>query len=68
MMPRRDPKGNVYNTIEVPNIDEYMTKIQKHGGTIVVPKMPIPGVGWLAYFNDTEGNIGGVMQSDPNAR
>lgn len=68
MMLRRDPKGNVYNTIEVPDIDEYMAKIQKHGGTIVVPKMPIPGVGWLAYFNDTEGNIGGVMQSDTNAR
>jgi len=68
MMRRRDPQGNVYNTIEVNNIDAYIASIQKHGGTIVVPKMPIPGVGWLAYFKDTEGNIGGVMQADPNAK
>jgi hypothetical protein len=31
-------------------------------------KMPIPGVGWLAYVKDTEGNLFGMMQNDPNAR
>ena len=31
------------------------------------PKMAIPGVGWLAYGKDTEGNIFGVMQTDPAA-
>lgn len=68
MMRRRDPQGNVYNTIAVNNIDASISSIEKHGGTIVVAKMPIPGVGWLAYFKDTEGNIGGVMQADSNAR
>jgi predicted enzyme related to lactoylglutathione lyase len=29
--------------------------------------MAIPGVGWLAYCKDTEGNIFGMMQSDKNA-
>jgi len=33
-----------------------------------VPKMPIPGVGWLAYAKDTEGNIFGIMQPDANAK
>jgi uncharacterized protein len=33
-----------------------------------VPKMPIPGVGWLAYIKDTEGNILGMMQPDPSAK
>ena len=28
---------------------------------------PIPGVGWLAYAKDTEGNIFGMMQNDPSA-
>ncbi|MCC6963436.1 MAG: VOC family protein [candidate division Zixibacteria bacterium] len=68
MMRRRDPQGNVYNTIAVNNIDASIASIEKHGGTIVVPKMPISGVGWLAYFKDTEGNIGGVMQTDHNAK
>ena len=38
------------------------------GGTIALPKMPIPGIGWLAYAKDTEGNLFGLMQADPAAR
>ena len=38
------------------------------GGQIALPKMPIPGMGWLAYCKDTEGNIFGMMQGDPNAQ
>jgi predicted enzyme related to lactoylglutathione lyase len=34
---------------------------------VAVPKMAIPGVGWLAYCTDTEGNVFGLMQNDPNA-
>jgi uncharacterized protein len=55
-------------TVQVPAIDEYIAKIIVAGGPVVVPKMPIPGVGWLAYFKDTEGNIVGVMQPDPTAK
>lgn len=68
MMKRLDPAGAVYNTIEVPAIDEYIERVKVHGGVICVPKMAIPGVGWLAYFKDTEGNVHGIMQSDANAR
>ena len=42
-------------------------KIVANGGTIVVPKMPIPGVAWLVYAKDTEGNIFGVHQEDASA-
>jgi predicted enzyme related to lactoylglutathione lyase len=38
-----------------------------NGGAVAVPKMAIPGVGWLAYCTDPEGNIFGLMQDDPNA-
>lgn len=57
-----------YNTIGVPNLDEAIVKAKKSGGTEAAPKMPIPGVGWLAYFKDTEGNIFGMMQADKNAK
>jgi uncharacterized protein len=49
-------------------VDEYSKKILAEGGTIVLPKMPIPGIGWLAYAKDTEGNIFGFMQTDPQAK
>ena len=55
-------------TIDVPNIDEYMEKIEKAGGKQAVGKMPIPSMGWLAYYKDTEGNIFGIMQEDPQAK
>jgi len=32
-----------------------------------LPKRQSPGVGWLAYGKDTEGNIFGMMQADRNA-
>jgi predicted enzyme related to lactoylglutathione lyase len=54
-------------TVDVPELDTYMQRAREHGGEIVVDKMPIPGVGWLAYAKDTDGNIFGMMQNDPNA-
>lgn len=52
-------------TIDVINLDESLTKVLAAGGTLALPKMPIPGSGWLAYAKDTEGNIFGMMQTDP---
>jgi uncharacterized protein len=54
-------------TIDVVSVDDTIAKITSLGGTIALPKDPVPGVGWLAYAKDTEGNIFGVMQSDHNA-
>jgi predicted enzyme related to lactoylglutathione lyase len=55
-------------TIDVPDLDTYVDKATKSGGTLALPKMAIPTVGWLAYCKDTEGNIFGMMQMDENAK
>jgi len=54
-------------TVDTNSVDQHVAKAQASGGTLVVPKMPIPGIGWLAYCKDTEGNIFGLMQADPKA-
>jgi predicted enzyme related to lactoylglutathione lyase len=54
-------------TVQTASVDEFVKKALAGGGTMAVPKMPIPGVGWLAYCKDTEGNIFGLMQPDPKA-
>jgi predicted enzyme related to lactoylglutathione lyase len=54
-------------TIDVPSVDDVTAQITAYGGTIVLPKMAVPQVGWLAYCKDSEGNIFGVLQSDPSA-
>jgi predicted enzyme related to lactoylglutathione lyase len=55
-------------TVDVPDLDEYVGKATSVGGVIALPKMPIPGVGWLTCVKDTEGNILGMMQNDPTAK
>ncbi|HEY2346926.1 MAG TPA: VOC family protein [Xanthomonadaceae bacterium] len=55
-------------TVEVPALDEYFARALALGGTMAVPKMPIPSVGWLVYVKDPDGNILGLMQPDPAAR
>jgi hypothetical protein len=56
------------NTMGVPSVDEFSKKVQNGGGKILQPKMPIPGVGWFAVAQDTEGNTFGMMQEDKNAK
>jgi predicted enzyme related to lactoylglutathione lyase len=58
---------SVINTIMVASIDETISKITQNGGKILVPKMEVPKVGTLVYFQDTEGNIFGAMQAAPDA-
>jgi predicted enzyme related to lactoylglutathione lyase len=54
-------------TIGVASVDKSVEKAVAVGATLALPKMPIKGVGWLAYCKDTEGNIFGMMQEDKNA-
>jgi uncharacterized protein len=67
LMPRRDPAQPCVNTVAVADIDATLATVGGLGGLVVVPKMPVPGVGWLAYCKDSEGHIFGVMQADPSA-
>ena len=43
-------------------------KITMEGGKVVSPKMAIPGIGYLAICEDTEGISFGIIQSDRNAK
>ena len=65
---KKSPQSMDINTIDVPNLDDYVKKVQENGGIIIVPKMAIPGIGWHAIFKDSAGNIFGMMQNDPNAK
>lgn len=54
-------------TVEVEALDASVGQLQSLGGTVALPKMAVPGVGWLAYAEDPEGNIFGLLQADPRA-
>jgi predicted enzyme related to lactoylglutathione lyase len=65
---RQDGASATTNTIDVPSLDAALASVEKSGGTVTVPKMAIPGIGWLAYCVDPEGTSFGMMEGDPAAR
>ena len=52
-------------TIGVDNLDASIEKVKSSGGSTALDKMQVPGVGWLAYMKDPEGNIFGMLQPTP---
>ncbi len=64
LMKRMNPSASTINSIDVNSVDDFATKITQSGGKVVVPKMAIPRVGYLAYCQDPEGNMFGLFQGD----
>jgi len=54
-------------TVGVEDVDAKVARALELGACVAVPKMAIKGVGWLSYVKDTEGNLVGLMDEDPNA-
>jgi predicted enzyme related to lactoylglutathione lyase len=76
LMPRRgplpDPNAAVNAfvvTVDVEDIDAALERAAApgSGGMVAVPKMAVPGIGWVGYAKDPDGNIFGMMQEDPEA-
>jgi hypothetical protein len=68
MTKRQKPHEQITNFIDVKSVDEYSSKIEKLGGKVVVPKMAVPGMGYLAICLDTENNTFGIWETDENAK
>jgi predicted enzyme related to lactoylglutathione lyase len=67
LLPRRGAGGTV-NTLGVASVDEAVARVEANGGIVAVPKMALPGIGWLAYCVDPQGTMFGLMQEDESAR
>ena len=67
LMRRMMPGQTPVNYISVENVDEFARKAERLGAKVVVPKMPVPGMGWFAQLTDTEGNIFAIWQYDAAA-
>lgn len=67
LLPRRDPAQACVNTITVPDLEGTPAAVPAQGGKCVLPRMAVPHVGWLAYCQDLDGNMFGLMQMDAAA-
>jgi predicted enzyme related to lactoylglutathione lyase len=54
-------------TMSVESIEEATASVTANGGKVLQGKTPIPGMGWFATYEDTEGNRIGVFANDSSA-
>jgi hypothetical protein len=64
---RLDEWDSTVNTIDVPSVDSFAKKVAAAGGKVLAPKISIPGVGYVQYCQDLEGNSFGIMEYDESA-
>jgi predicted enzyme related to lactoylglutathione lyase len=55
-------------TVQVDDVQAAFAAAVAAGGSAVHQPGPVPGVGYLAYVRDTEGNHLGLMQVDRDAK
>lgn len=73
MLPREGPKpepGQAVNagvlTVEVPDCRVALDAALAAGATVAMPLTEMPGVGWLAYVHDPDGNLLGMIEGIPD--
>ncbi len=67
MMKRMAPGQQITNYFGVEDVDAYTKKAQSLGATLLMPKTPVPQMGWFAQLQDTEGNVFALWQPDEKA-
>lgn len=65
MMAREEKIANPVITVDVPDIDATLKTVEELGGSVVMPKNEIPGMGCFAYFKDPEDNVMGLWENLP---
>ena len=54
--------------IGVESVDEYRERAEQLGARVILPKMAVPGVGYVAAVLDPQGNPLGMFQDDTSAQ
>lgn len=63
MTKKTDPNQHQVNYVLVESVDQFSSKIKDLGGTIIVPKTEVPGMGHFALALDPEGNNFGIFEA-----
>ena len=61
---RSDDVPSLMFYVDVDDIDGALAAVEAAGGHRMTEKMPIPTIGWSAFFEDSEGNKVGLFQTD----
>jgi uncharacterized protein len=64
MKPRMGKGLQWMPTIHVDSLDAALIQVVENGGKVTHPKRPIASTGYLAYCEDPEGNLFGLLEKD----
>jgi uncharacterized protein len=67
MTARQSPEHGPTDYVQVESIEDSLKKAQELGAYVVVPKSPVPGMGWFAVLTGPQKNLLGLWQDDPKA-
>ena len=69
MMKRQSPQQQgITNYFDVKSVLEYSAKVEQLGGKVIMPKSPVPSMGYMAVCTDTENNGFGIFEADQTAK
>ncbi len=57
------PMSGTTVAITVENLDAMLERVKTSGGTVIMGKTEVGGMGFYAYMKDTEGNVIGLWQN-----
>ncbi len=67
LYPRSNPGQQGLNYYDVESIEDTVALIEELGGQVIMEKMAVPKMGWMAVVLDPEGNGFGLWIMDENA-
>jgi predicted enzyme related to lactoylglutathione lyase len=67
MMARQNPDHGPTNYIGVESVAGTLANVEQLGGSVLVPRSSVPGMGWFAHCQDTEGNVFALWEEDTSA-
>ena len=56
------------NYFGVKSVQEYSARVEQLGGKVIIPKSPVPGMGYMAVCTDSENNSFGIFEADQTAK
>jgi len=69
MMKRQSlEQQGITNYFDVKSVQESSAKVERLGGKVIMPKSPVPGMGYMAVCTDTENNGFGIFEADQTAK
>jgi predicted enzyme related to lactoylglutathione lyase len=69
MMKRQSPQQQgITNYFDVKSVQGSSAKLEQLGGKVIMPKSPVPGMGYMAVCKDSENNGFGIFEADQTAK